>query len=86
MDTQGVIFTIYVDCEDDGNEIISEVDNCDFNDEDVCCCYASWSDDDAIEVSAQIPYRWNENRAIKAMEDVLGNLELAYEDVEACLE
>lgn len=88
MNTQGVMFDIYVDSVEDGNAIIDEIDGCDFYDEDLFNCYASWDDDedDAVLVTAQVPDRWNENRATRAMENVLDEQELSYDEVEAFLE
>lgn len=88
MNTQGIMFDIYVESVDDGNAIIDEFDGCDFYDENLFNCYASWDDDeeDAILVSAQVPDRWNENRATRAMANALDDLGLNYDGVEAFLE
>ena len=89
---QGVNYIITTDSYESACEIVELINNSDFDDYRIVSCQA-WIesqdeeyDEYEVEIYAQVPDRWGEGRAEDAMEELLDDNDLDYDDVDACLE
>lgn len=85
METQEVLFEIYVNGEDELSTIVNQLDGYSNDELGIYQCYAN-IEDDYIRIEASVPEFWNENDATSAMESLLEKEGLDYDYFEVYLQ